>query len=760
MHRTSWTLLVFFAGAVGCRDASTPAPPPPPPAFDCGVAADCAYLATDAGPCHVPQCQPGTRTCELVAVADNTPCDDQDACTTGERCGSGGCMAMSARTCDDDNGCTDDSCDPSDGCVFTNNATVCDDGNGCTEVDTCAGGACVAGNNICPCATTPDCGVYEDGDLCNGTLVCNTAAVPSVCDIDPPSVVTCAPGGDTECRSNQCEASTGNCQLTSAPDDTPCSDGDACTSGDACSSGTCSSSSAATCDDGTPCTDDSCLSSVGCIYLGNGSCGSCAGLDCLGCAYGVDCAAAGTPIGTTCCSGGDTLAHIGSGYGAEVVDIEVDDDYAYLCGGFGVRISRVTSPTAPQYLSSSSNIVPRCQRIGIGPLIGNTRVFYLAHHGDSWVRTPALTTAHIDTTTDAITTIGSIEDPAILFEGLAWSNGFLLVAAHAGGVRVYQTSSVDGRPSLVTTVGGFINAWKIAIAGDVAYVADGDGGLRVLSVADPAAPTIVQSLPTTGLARDVVADGSRVYVALGGDGVDVFDATTPDNLSFVQNLDGQGSVQAVAADQGLLALASWSHVALHDSAQLNLIGTEDLRLYPSFDQVLGVATRADLIFAGEWEGLHVLQYRPGYVGADIWIEEELLDFPAEETSARAVIVRNRGVLDLAVTNIVAADPDMFSVDKTSMTIAPGAADVVEVTYQPPSSGLSSIASRLVFATNDPDAGHSPLELHLIARQNSQLNVGDNLEESSANFGFLDLSGAGQLDALRGQVTVLAYFALF
>ncbi len=41
--------------------------------------------------------------------------------------------------------CTDDTCAPATGCVYTNNTASCDDGNACTTSDTCSGGTCVGG---------------------------------------------------------------------------------------------------------------------------------------------------------------------------------------------------------------------------------------------------------------------------------------------------------------------------------------------------------------------------------------------------------------------------------------------------------------------------------------------------------------------------------------------------------------------------------------------------------------------------------------
>jgi len=45
--------------------------------------------------------------------------------------------------CDDNNGCTDDTCDDSFQCAHANNTAACSDGNACSVNDACSNGACV-----------------------------------------------------------------------------------------------------------------------------------------------------------------------------------------------------------------------------------------------------------------------------------------------------------------------------------------------------------------------------------------------------------------------------------------------------------------------------------------------------------------------------------------------------------------------------------------------------------------------------------------
>src|SRR5206468_138746 len=76
---------------------------------------------------------------------------DGNACTTGDACSNGRCTGGPARSCDDGNVCTIDSCDPATGCVHAPNTAPCDDGSACTTNDTCSGGTCVGGPPlICP----------------------------------------------------------------------------------------------------------------------------------------------------------------------------------------------------------------------------------------------------------------------------------------------------------------------------------------------------------------------------------------------------------------------------------------------------------------------------------------------------------------------------------------------------------------------------------------------------------------------------------
>ncbi|MGM0574379.1 MAG: hypothetical protein ACQEXJ_01415 [Myxococcota bacterium] len=250
------------AADVGAEDTT---PEPDLPAGQCTSDEEC--IPRGALPaCRVPSCVDGA--CALVADEDDTPCDDGDACTTGDRCVEGACVGE-ALSCDDDNPCTTDACDPAGGCVHTFNQKSCDDGDACTVQDHCFQGACVGealscdDGNPCTddlCDPVDGCswgdreGPCEDGDACTDGDQCVDGA--------------CVPGGPTDCgEGNPCVDATCDpvegCQVSIVDGD--CDDGDACTTDDHCEDGVCTGDLVA-CDDGNPCTSDYCDPAAGCQF--------------------------------------------------------------------------------------------------------------------------------------------------------------------------------------------------------------------------------------------------------------------------------------------------------------------------------------------------------------------------------------------------------------------------------------------------------------------------------------------------------------
>jgi hypothetical protein len=222
----------------------------------------------DENPCTADSCDP---VLSCIHVMSNAACDDGNLCTTGDHCSVGKCVAGGQMTCKDSNPCTDDSCDPKNGCVFTPNQAACDDGNVCTENDKCSAGVCAPGTpkscddkNQCTmdfCGQPAGCshlnisGPCDDADACTANTVCKDGVcgngIPFVCEDANP------------CTDNECDKLLG-CHFE--PNQAGCDDKNACTAGDKCGASQCQPGALITCNDNEVCTTDSCAPASGCVF--------------------------------------------------------------------------------------------------------------------------------------------------------------------------------------------------------------------------------------------------------------------------------------------------------------------------------------------------------------------------------------------------------------------------------------------------------------------------------------------------------------
>ncbi len=265
----------------------------------------------DELPCTLDQCDP-KRGC--VHLPQEGPCEDGNKCSKDDYCDSGACKPGSAVDCDDKDPCTDDHCNPDEGCSYTLNTAPCEDGDACTEGDTCDEGQCKTGDavscddsNVCTdddcesgtgCIHTNNEALCVDGDACTEGDTCKEGQ----CEPGPPADCD----DSNPCTDDDCDSGTG---CIHSNNDAACEDGDPCTTGDTCAIGGCvAGSGSLVCDDDNVCTDDSCTPGLGCVYTPNTAhcddgwvcstsdiCegGRCAGKGVLDCGAGYECTTTG-----------------------------------------------------------------------------------------------------------------------------------------------------------------------------------------------------------------------------------------------------------------------------------------------------------------------------------------------------------------------------------------------------------------------------------------------------------------------------------
>ena len=229
------------------------------------VGGDFVNLCNDDNECTEDTCL-GEEGCSQVAM-DDGECKDGNPCTVADHCVAGVCLGDPV-ICEDENPCTDNVCTENGGCEYYPNKEDCDDGNPCTVADSCEASECVGVYVPCDCMEDADCAQLEDGDVCNGTLVCDTSEIPHQCVVAEETLVECpGPSGlDGACLQAVCDAQTGECGFEPSGNGMPCTDEDACSIGDVCTDGVCLPGQPANCNDGNACTADACEAEQGCTH--------------------------------------------------------------------------------------------------------------------------------------------------------------------------------------------------------------------------------------------------------------------------------------------------------------------------------------------------------------------------------------------------------------------------------------------------------------------------------------------------------------
>lgn len=136
----------------------------------------------DGNVCTALSCDP-----DIGVITDfvEGACSDGNECTVGNTCDMGACDEGDPRTCDDDDVCTDNLCDPDleDGCTFPYNTVECVDGSECTIGDVCDEGVCAGVLRTC-----------DDGNACTNNM-CNPGLAggchyPTISSFDCRPVIT------------------------------------------------------------------------------------------------------------------------------------------------------------------------------------------------------------------------------------------------------------------------------------------------------------------------------------------------------------------------------------------------------------------------------------------------------------------------------------------------------------------------------------------------------------------------------------------
>ena len=197
--------------------------------------------------------------CQEELLKDGAFCEDGDPCTDDSGCIGGACKGGDDKDCDDDNPCTADSCDKATGkCAYDSakDGVSCEPPQvECWNRGECAAGKCMGITALCKChpewegdddPITNKCAEWVDPeDKCLGRNFCKKVKSGYNCEANPATVVECSAKKDTQCRINECDVETGECEMKNVinplkpTEPVACDDGDKCTNAEKCIDGQC-----------------------------------------------------------------------------------------------------------------------------------------------------------------------------------------------------------------------------------------------------------------------------------------------------------------------------------------------------------------------------------------------------------------------------------------------------------------------------------------------------------------------------------------
>ena len=426
---------------------------------------------------------------------------------------------------------------------------------------------------------------------------------------------------------------------------------------------------------------------------------------------------------------------------AEMVDVELLGDVAWVAGIGGLVAIDVSDPTNPtmidRYNPSGSPIGERYYRSAIN---GNI--------------------AYASGRLDGISVIANIANPlketqrrsvykeeGVNYEGLYLDSGFLYACRHEKGFQIFE---LDG--DFIRSQGiyeNLVNAWTVVVQAGIAYIADGAGGLKILDVSDPQSVVELSAIATTGTARDIEMIDGIAYIAVGSYGLDLIDVRDPSNPIFMSNYQSPFFATGVSVNGNKAYIAEWDIVEVVDVSNVQApisVGWEEINL-----RGMSIAARDSLIYVANWLNFDVLRF--GNTNeADIYIEDPFIDFGTSSvglSTTRHISVRNTGPVDLIIESISSTE-DVFTLDQNNMVIEPGGESTVNLTFTPADENRAF--SVIMFSSNDPD---EPIKSILVTGNSGALEIG----ETAPDFTLNDIDGASHtLSDYRGNVVVITFFA--
>ena len=426
---------------------------------------------------------------------------------------------------------------------------------------------------------------------------------------------------------------------------------------------------------------------------------------------------------------------------AELQDIELQGDRAYVFGVGGLFIVNIADPDDPTFLGRYAPADDRADRFYRGSISGGYAYGGARESGLVVVDiVPEITPVFVQ----------RFEGPGLSYEGSTVEGGFLYACRHDDGLEIFSLAD-PAAPVSLSEFTGLTNAWDVVVRDGLAYVADGIGGLTIVDVSDPSAPALTANVSSAGAVSDVMLHGDVAVVASGSVGLELFDVSDPANPLLLSVYNTSGLAATIDVDGDLVFVADWDDVEVVDISVPTApvaAGNENTPV-----RAMGLAAAAGKIYVADWARFRIYDY--GFTSrGDIEIPKwfEFPPIPPGGTVDTTFTVGNTGGGVLTVTDIQIFNDDFEFTPPLSFTVPPGGTVEVPFSYHNDAFGEDITFMRV--DSDDTDEGESTLPV-IGEPDPSELDLG----EPAPLFVLTDLDGVvHDLEQYQGRVVVLAFFA--
>jgi hypothetical protein len=303
-------------------------------------------------------------------------------------------------------------------------------------------------------------------------------------------------------------------------------------------------------------------------------------------------------------------------------DVAVSGNYAYVVGGDGLEVIDVTDPTNPKLFHSQW--ILGSERVWISG--GYAFVACYVAPGGSFV--PSLSVIDIADPAGS-KHVGSYPTGTGTW-GVAVSGNYAYVADGDGLTVIDISPANPQRVGGCDTIG---ESWAVAVSGNYTYVAGSplwhQSGLQVIDISSPANPQQLGGVTNGVWTGGVALSGTQAYVAAGSAGllvIDVSNSVNPQGAgSYVTNGVWARDVAvsgnyAYVADSGV-----WEDVTNHVGGGLVVVDISNpaephrVGAYDTGGEAWAVAVSGTLVYVadrGRWDGTNII-FRSGLHVVDV-----------------------------------------------------------------------------------------------------------------------------------------------